>query len=113
MKKLTALVLIADDIPDLDGEVFDLSGLKFEEQVRVEIKPLVPIGKAKLRLEGNNLYADMEIVPSYTGKYIPSVVGQVLVKEKIDNKIILRQTKIFSIALGDKNSDPRIPEIEL
>jgi len=117
MKTLRALVLIADDKPDSENEIFDLSKLKLPEEkvsVRLNFDATKPVGRAMLKLEGNKVYADMEILDNLKGVLTPSIAGVVDKKIKRDDGVSVLEARIDFIALTEnENSDSRIPKIEL
>jgi RNA polymerase sigma factor (sigma-70 family) len=110
-----AIVLIADDQPDADHERFVATGLHFAEivPVRVQFDPMRPVGRAALRLEGNEVHARVEIpdflLKDLSGCWYPGVGGSIKRKTQQGDVTVIEECEIHEISLVPKaNPDPRI-----
>jgi hypothetical protein len=118
MKKLIAVVLIADGTPDNENEVISLEGIKIPEEpvsVRQDYDVTRPVGRAKLHLEGVNLVADVELLDRIEGEYTFAIGGSVKKKTKReDGVVVLNEIQIDTLGLCEKrNSDDRIKPIKI
>lgn len=118
------LVLIADGVPDIHGEVCNVEDIQLRDKpvpVTLDFNPLQILGLAHLRKEGNCVYADMELIcisnPQESNQtvkdLIPAICGNYTFKTCNSDKIIYGCT-ITGIALCTTgNTDQRICKIGL
>lgn len=117
MKTFEAVVLIADGVPDGQNESISMDNVTFGDVVRVSDQFKLgaqPLGRAKLRRDGNNLIANIELFADFdpSGRY-PAIGGMCKqVDKSVDGPVIVRDLRITEIALSkEPNTDPRIPII--
>lgn len=116
MKNVT--VLIMDDQPDSQGDVFDPAGVKVPAEVKLthgfDNHPDAHLGTAKLRVEGNKVVADLDFVsdripPELRKHLYPAIGGYIEVKEGA----VIKKCRIDTLSVSaNPNSDPRIGKLE-
>ena len=117
------LILIADDEPDIKGEVVVADGVVFPPSVPViwEFDLKVNLGTATLRKEGFRILADIQLydegiktlVRLHRPLIYPAIygrIGQSHLREGASR--VIETCEILSLSLGDDNTDLRIPALE-
>jgi hypothetical protein len=124
MKTIRAVVAIMDGVPDIEGEVFDLGSLQVPEEpvsVCYNFDLRVPVGRAKLIIDGDKLIADITLaegllVGGLLAKSLyPALGGSVGAKStRNDGSVFLGDVKVTCLGLCEYgNTDKRIEPLKL
>jgi len=104
MKKFkNIVVLIADGKPNAQNYSIDIKGVKIPKKkvvVTLNFDAKKPLGTAELRIEGNQVVADLELNEDGFDNLVPCTKGAV---DRIGDGISL-----IEIGLSEKNADSRI-----
>lgn len=118
MKKIeNVTVLIADGTMDKDEECFtSLDGVVFPPYVRISnnFEISKSLGRAKLRIEGNRLIADLEIIEDFDPTGFFPAIGGISTKKisRPEGGTVIDGAKISEVALCPNfNADSRIEKL--
>lgn len=113
MKINNVMVLIADGVPDRDGEIISLCEIP-TTPIPVRTVTGDSVGVATLKKHGSNLLADIDLIISAPGKKLyPAVAGRVDSRQETSAGISLSCTVDSLLISEDGNVDERIPPITL
>jgi len=108
MKKFkNIIVMIADGKPDSQNDIIYIRDVKIPKNkvpVTLNFDATKLLGEAELRIEGNQVVADLELTEDGFDKLIPCIQGTV---DRVGNK----GCSISGIGLAEKNADFRINKL--
>lgn len=119
MKTGEALVLICDGTPDTAGDVIAIDGVELPDRpvtVTRNFDPSQPVGFAKLRKEGDKIFADFSIMDAQSvDGWTPAIGGatDLPLPPATHGYRIIEKIRLTSIGLSEKgNTDPRIQPLK-
>ena len=122
MEHVKAVLLIADGVPDSQGDAF-FGRIHLPEwaSVRADFDIRRPIGRAEFSMEfdegGSVIGVHMELVEDWK-RHFPAQVplyacfgGNILSKRLEVGKTVIEECELTSVGICTSNSDPRVPAI--